>query len=273
MGRRPVAVAAAALAALLLGGPAAAPAAPAAPAPAAPRGYVALGDSYSSGVGAGLGSYDRASGACKRNAKAYPALWAAAHTPSSFADTACRGATVADVTSSQLGPLGPGTGLVSITAGANDAGFAEVMGTCAVRGEEACLARIDQARTYVTRTLPGTLDALYTAIRRKAPAARVVVLGYPRFYRLKGSCVLGMTERERSAVNDASDVIDAVLARRAHGHGFVFADVRPAFAEHGICSRTPWLHSLTLPVEESYHPTAEGQAKGYLPVFARAAGR
>lgn len=42
-------------------------------------GYVALGDSYSSGVGAG--SYDSASGSCKRSAKSYPALWAAAHSP------------------------------------------------------------------------------------------------------------------------------------------------------------------------------------------------
>lgn len=42
-------------------------------------GYVALGDSYSSGVGAG--SYDSASGSCKRSSKAYPALWAAAHSP------------------------------------------------------------------------------------------------------------------------------------------------------------------------------------------------
>lgn len=42
-------------------------------------GYVALGDSYSSGVGAG--SYDSASGSCKRSTKAYPALWAAAHSP------------------------------------------------------------------------------------------------------------------------------------------------------------------------------------------------
>lgn len=57
---------------------------------AAATGYVALGDSYSSGVGAG--SYDSSSGSCKRSTKAYPALWAAAHSPSSFSFTACSGA-------------------------------------------------------------------------------------------------------------------------------------------------------------------------------------
>ena len=58
-------------------------------------GYVALGDSYSSGVGAG--SYDSSSGDCKRSTKAYPYLWAAAHAPSSFAFTACSGARTGDV--------------------------------------------------------------------------------------------------------------------------------------------------------------------------------
>src|SRR6266513_2661495 len=64
-------------------------------------GYVALGDSYSSGVGAG--SYDSGSGSCKRSTRAYPALWAAAHTPSSFSFTACSGARTGDVVNGQLG--------------------------------------------------------------------------------------------------------------------------------------------------------------------------
>ena len=49
---------------------------------AANGGYVALGDSYSSGVGAG--SYISSSGSCKRSTKAYPYLWNAAHAPASF---------------------------------------------------------------------------------------------------------------------------------------------------------------------------------------------
>lgn len=48
--------------------------------------------------------------------------------------------------------------------------------------------------------------------------------------------------------------------------------MRPAFAPHEICSHDWWLHSLTYPVQESYHPTANGQARGYLPVFTAAAG-
>lgn len=69
-------------------------------------GYVALGDSYSSGLGAG--NYDGASGNCKRTTRAYPALWAAAHSPQTFAFTACSGARTGDVLSGQLAPSTPG---------------------------------------------------------------------------------------------------------------------------------------------------------------------
>lgn len=232
-------------------------------------GYVALGDSYSSGVGAG--SYDSASGSCKRSSRAYPALWAAAHSPSSFQFTACSGARTGDVVSGQLGPLNSSTGLVSITIGGNDAGFADTMTTCALQGESACLARVAQARTYIANTLPGQLDTVYQAIDQKAPNAQVVVLGYPRFYKLNGSCSVGMSEKSRAAINAAADDINDVTAKRAADHGFRFADVNTTFAGHEICSGSSWLHSVTFPVDESYHPTAAGQSGGYLPVFGSAA--
>ncbi|AJT68105.1 Lipase [Streptomyces lydicus] len=232
-------------------------------------GYVALGDSYSSGVGAG--SYDSGSGSCKRSTKAYPALWAAAHSPSSFSFTACSGARTGDVVSGQLGPLNSATGLVSITIGGNDAGFADTMTTCALQGESACLARVAEARKYIATTLPGRLDTVYNAIAAKAPAAQVVVLGYPRFYKLNGGCVAGLSEKSRAAINAAADDINGVTAKRAADHGFAFADVNSTFSGHELCSGSPWLRSVTYPVDESYHPTAAGQSSGYLPVFGSAA--
>ncbi|GAA0353318.1 SGNH/GDSL hydrolase family protein [Streptomyces blastmyceticus] len=228
-------------------------------------GYVALGDSYSSGLGAG--HYDDGSGECKRSSSSYPALWAAAHRGRKFAFTACSGATTKDVVASQLRPLDRRTALISITAGANDAGFGEVMETCALGGENACQTRVAEARTYIQRTLPHDLDAMYGAIRGKAPAARVVVLGYPRLFARHGSCLLGMSETRRAAIDEAADVLDAVMAKRAAGHGFAFADVRGRFTGHEICSEAPWIRSATFPVGESYHPTAVGHAQGYLPAF------
>ncbi|MEU6876610.1 SGNH/GDSL hydrolase family protein [Streptomyces sp. NPDC046712] len=232
--------------------------------------YVALGDSYSSGVGAG--SYDGASGDCKRSTKAFPVLWKNANSPSSFAFTACSGARTGDVTSGQLGPLSTATDLVSITIGGNDAGFADVMTTCVLQSEATCINRVNQAKAYVDTTLPGKLDAVYSAIRAKAPNARVVVLGYPRFYKLGGSCVAGLSENERRAINDGSDYLNAATAKRAADHGYTFASVVPAFTGHEICSGSSWLHSVNwLNIGESYHPTAGGQSGGYLPTFNSAA--
>ncbi|MFE9683396.1 SGNH/GDSL hydrolase family protein [Streptomyces sp. NPDC006285] len=252
--------------ALALTGAAGAQAAP----QAAATGYVALGDSYSSGVGAG--SYISSSGDCKRSTKAYPYLWSAANSPSSFDFTACSGARTGDVLANQLGPLGSGTGLVSISVGGNDAGFADVMTTCVLQSESACVARVATARAYVDSTLPGQLDSVYSAITARAPAAQVVVLGYPRFYKLSGTCVTGLSETERAAINGAADHLNSAIAKRAADHGFAFGDVRPTFTNHEICSGSAWLHSVNwLNIGESYHPTAAGQSGGYLPVFTAAA--
>ncbi len=250
-------------AALALTGAAAAQASP----NAAATGYVALGDSYSSGVGAG--SYMTASGDCKRSTKAYPYLWAAAHSPSSFSFTACSGARTGDVLASQMSTLGTGTGLVSISIGGNDAGFADVMTTCVLQSESTCVSRVNTAKAYVDSTLPGQLDSVYDAIRSKAPSAHVVVLGYPRFYQLNGACIAGLSETERAAINGASDHLNTAISKRAADHGFTFADVRSAFTGHEICSGSSWLHSVNWTnIGESYHPTAAGQSGGYLPAFA-----
>ncbi|WP_069814271.1 SGNH/GDSL hydrolase family protein [Streptomyces sp. TP-A0874] len=236
---------------------------------AAATGYVALGDSYSSGVGAG--NYDSGSGDCKRSANAYPKLWAAANSPSSFDFTACSGAVTGDVLSNQLGPLNANTGLVSISIGGNDIGFADVMTTCVLQSESNCLARIDRARAELNSSLPGKLDQVYSAISSKAPSARVVVLGYPRLYKMGGTCIVGLSETERAALNQASEDLNSVIAKRAADHGFGFGDVAGNFTGHEICSGDSWLHSVTFPLGDSYHPTAAGQSGGYLPALNSAA--
>ncbi|OEU92052.1 lipase [Streptomyces abyssalis] len=238
-------------------------AAPALEQDAAPA-YVALGDSYSSGLGAG--DYGD-SGDCKRSANAYAQQWAAANSPSSFDFTACSGARTGDVLSGQLGPLNSSTGLVSISIGGNDAGFADTMQACVLQGESVCLEKIEEAKGYIAGTLPGELDSVYNAISDRAPSAKVVVLGYPRMYKLNGECSVGISEASRAAINSAADTLNETIAKRAADHGFSFGDVRDAFTGHEICSGDSWLHSVTFPIGESYHPTANGQTSGYLPAM------
>ncbi|AXK31948.1 SGNH/GDSL hydrolase family protein [Streptomyces armeniacus] len=225
--------------------------------------YVALGDSYSSGVGAGDYEDDN----CKRSANAYPHLWANANSPASFDFTACSGAVTDDVINNQLGPLTESTGLVSISVGGNDAGFADAMTTCVLQGESACLTRMEEATSYINGTLPGKLDAVYDAISGKSPSAQVVVLGYPNLYKLEGECSVGLSEKSRAAINEVAGTLNDVTAKRAADHGFDFADVRGNFTGHEICSSDEWLHSVTFPIGDSYHPTAAGQSGGYYPAM------
>lgn len=235
--------------------------------------YVALGDSYSSGVG--TGDYESGSGDCKRSPHAYPALWADAHDPASFTFVACSGAKTTDVAANQLGALNAGTDLVSITIGGNDAGFTRVMEYCvigSIAGSWACKDATTDAINYVHDTLPARLDSLYAKIRAKAPGAEVVVLGYPRLYTLDGSCNIGIGDTARSYLNHAADELDAQIAKEAANAGFAYVDVRDAFADHGICSDDWWLNSTTWPIEDSYHPNREGHSLGYLPALTAVTG-
>jgi lysophospholipase L1-like esterase len=233
----------------------------AAPASAAVGRYVALGDSYSSGTGAG--SYGN-SGSCKRSANAYAQLWANANAPSSFAFVACSGAVTSDVLNSQVASVTSDTSLVTISIGGNDAGFADVMTDCNLGSDSSCVSRNQEAQNFARTTLPGRLDNVYSQIRNRAPGARVIVLGYPHIYQLNGGCWVGLSETKRAAINSSADVLASVTAGRAAAFGFTYLDARNTFSGHEICaSGERWLNSVTWPVDESYHPTASGQRGGY----------
>ena len=233
--------------------------------------YVALGDSYSSGLGAG--DYLSSSGSCDRSADAYPEQWVAANSPATFTSAACSGATTADVLSSQVSALSASTTLVSITIGGNDAGFSSVMETCILSSTSTCLNAIATAETFVADQLPARLDQTLQTIRADAPNAKVVVLGYPDLYDLStsGFCI-GLSTQDRVALNQGADDLDNALQAAAQANHDTFADVRGQFAGHEICDSGSWLHSVDIfAISSSYHPTAAGQELGYLPAFGRAA--
>jgi lysophospholipase L1-like esterase len=234
--------------------------------------YVALGDSYSSGVGSG--SYTSSSGDCLRSSLAYSQLWANAHAPSSYASVACSGATTTDVIDNQVSALSAATSLVSISIGGNDLNFAGVMQDCVLYSTSTCVSELNTAEATARSSLPGWLDGAYDAISAHAPNAEVVVMDYPRFYHDLWYCV-GLSSTDRNKINEAADVLDGVISSAAARHGFRFGDVRSAFAGgHEICDgSSSWLHSVNLSdLTESYHPTASGQSGGYLPAFTSAAG-
>jgi lysophospholipase L1-like esterase len=234
--------------------------------------YVALGDSYSSGVGAG--SYIGSSGSCDQSTSAYPALWDAANQPASYVSKACSGATTATVLGSQLSALSTATTLVSITVGGNDVGFSSVMETCVLESTGSCVSAVSNAESLMTSQLPGELDSVLNAIKADAPDARVVVLDYPDLYDLsRSSSCIGLSTTDRTDLNNGANELDSQIQAAAARHGDVFADVRGAFGGHEICDSSRWLHSVNiLDISESYHPTASGQSGAYEPVFSASAG-
>jgi lysophospholipase L1-like esterase len=234
--------------------------------------YVALGDSYSSGLGAG--DYISSSGSCDRSTRAYPEQWAGADAPASFVSAACAGATTADVVSSQVSALSASTTLVSITIGGNDAGFSSVMETCVLSSTSSCLNAVSNAEAFITSQLPAKLNITLQTIRAHGPAAKIVVLGYPYLYDLsRSSSCIGLSTRDRTALNGGAEALDNALARAAAANNDTFADVRLQFAGHEICDSGSWLNSVDIfAISSSYHPNAAGQERGYLPVFSRYAG-
>ncbi|OFE15358.1 hydrolase [Humibacillus sp. DSM 29435] len=228
-------------------------------------GYVALGDSYSSGTGTRAYIADGTS--CQRSTYAYPAIDAAS-LGLSLTFRACSGATVADVTNTQLSALTVDTGYVTISVGGNDAGFSSVLTTCALPSWLSnCNRAVDQAQATINTIVPGRLSSLYSAIRARAPHAKVIVVGYPRIFNGADCNALTWFSRsEESRLNTTADLLNGRTASAAAAAGFTFVNPTSAFTGHAVCDRVEWLNGLSYPVTESYHPNRTGHANGLVPL-------
>ncbi len=221
--------------------------------------YVALGDSYASGVGTRVYYNDGSN--CSRSPDAYGPLIAAAR-GYSLTFEACSGAKTTDVNSSQLGPLNSSTNLVTITIGGNDAGFSTVIEDCAA-WYFPCQSAINNADSFIQNQLPGLLNTTYADVRSHAPNAHVVVLAYPHLFTSNGAtCNFdALTSSHEEELNTSADLLDGVISKQASAHGFTYVDPRNAFNSHEICSSSEWLNGLSNPLSESFHPNVQGQAE------------
>ncbi|MFJ6002211.1 SGNH/GDSL hydrolase family protein [Arthrobacter sp. NPDC092385] len=239
---------------------------PSPPATAAGASYVALGDSYSSGMGTREYLADGTN--CRRSVHAYPPLIASA-AGYSLNFRACSGATIPDVVTAQLGALAPTTSLVSLSVGGNDASFVAVLTECAKPAWMSnCNAAVDRARAVITHQLPGGLASLYAQIRARAPQASVTIAGYPRIFNGE-DCNAGtwFSPAEQVRLNAMADLLNATTATAASAAGFTFRDPTAAFAGHGVCDDIEWLNGLSNPIADSYHPNRTGHAVGYVPLI------
>jgi len=234
--------------------------------------YVALGDSYSSGTGTRT-YYDTG---CQRSVYAYPYLLHNAHPDWTFVHAACSGAKTGDVINTQSASLTADTNWVTYTIGGNDAGFSSVITECAKPSWASdCNAAIDGAQNYINNTLPGRLDLVNNKIKSLSPSAKVIVLDYPRLFNGE-DCNAGtfFSPSEETRLNQTADMLRDKLSQAATraGANFLFRDVIPPFVGHAGCDNPEWIHGLSNPVGESYHPKTTGHASGYYPVVHATTG-
>src|SRR4051812_45128150 len=198
-------------------------------APAWATKYVALGDSYSSGTGTRT-YYDSN---CQKSVYAYPYLEHNAHPDWTFVHAACSGATTSSLLSSQVSSVTSDTNWVTYTIGGNDAGFSSVITECALPSWASnCTGAINNAQSIIKNTLPGRLDEVNTAIKSRAPSAKVIVLDYPHLFNGEDCNALTFfSPSEETRLNETADQMKSVISAAATraGASFTFRDVIPAF--------------------------------------------
>jgi len=213
-------------------------------------GYVAMGDSYTSGPG--IATAREGAGLCTRSDHNYPSLVAAAVRPTSFKDVSCSGATTAGITGTQSGQLpqidaiDSTTRLVTIGIGGNDAGLIGAGTTCVFLalfdGQGApCKALYtytgtDTLRQSIAAAQP-TIRATIQAVRQRAPQARILVVGYPN--------LLPPSKAQCDPTVDDSAIADG--------------DV-------------PWLHDINVEVNRAWAATAAAAGAEYVDVFTPGQG-
>jgi lysophospholipase L1-like esterase len=237
--------------------------------------YVALGDSLASGPGIP----DQVDANCARSSSNYPSLVAAdRHTH--LTDVSCSGATTAAMTEplrtapAQFDALNRGTDLVTISIGVNDIGFSTIIGTCAQVGAtdptgSPCRAYFgssgtDQLQQNIDATAP-KISQVLAGIHRKAPHAKVLVLGYPDLLPDDGvgctSATVPFAGGDFAYLRDTEKSLNSMLSRQAHRGGAQYVDTYKPTIGHDMCKPVGqrWIEpvGVAAPVAPA-HPNALG---------------
>jgi lysophospholipase L1-like esterase len=245
--------------------------------------YVALGDSYTAGPG--IPQQTPESGGCGRSDHNYPHLVSAALAVGRFTDVSCGSATTAHMTTPQplpggltngpqLDALTPDVDLVTLGIGGNDIRFGEIMLTC-VR-LSLLLPVGAPCRHHYTRAgdeLGGRIDAtapkvaaVLAAIRQRAPAARILVVGYPVILPAAGpGCwpVMPIAVGDVAWLRGVEGRLNAMLAAEAAKAGAGFVDTYASSVGHDVCRLpgTKWIEGLVPTAPASpVHPNEAGMA-------------
>jgi lysophospholipase L1-like esterase len=246
--------------------------------------YVALGDSYTAGPG--IPNQLPEAGGCGRSDHNYPHLVAAALAVAQFTDVSCSSATTDHMTGPQtlsdgladnppqFGALGPDVDLVTLGIGGNDIGFAEIIANCVTRSvllpvTAPCQAYYtrqgDELGARIEATAP-KVAAVLAGIRERAPAARILVVGYPVILPAEGpGCwpLMPIAVGDVAWLRTVQGRLNSMLAAQAAAAGATFVDTYTSSVGHDVC-RLPgekWVEGVVPTAPASpVHPNALGMA-------------
>lgn len=226
--------------------------------------YAALGDSVAAGLGLPPAQYgytpgDMPDSHCGLSEQAYPYIVASAfNNGAPYINATCSGATVSDVDGSQLNTaFVEGTpAAVSITVGANDIGWAQVLHSC-YSTDCATAANTDTVNGRLS-SFQSSLYKLFSDIQARSQGAppTVVITGY--YNPVSDACTgqSNLTSDEINWVSAGVTALNQTIQQTAAAFPFV-RYVPVDFTRHDICSSDPWVQGLSDPAP--FHPTAEGQ--------------
>ncbi|RFA14277.1 hypothetical protein B7R21_06745 [Subtercola boreus] len=229
--------------------------------------YVAIGDSYSSGIGIGAVNPDVPSD-CGQSLENFPHLLAAT-LGLDLTDVTCSGAQAENLTTVpqpvngstlpvQTAALDASTDVVTITVGGNGLKFTTVAAACAAASANGPLVGPGLGALTSCQQIPGiaalpsripllgqVIGATYAAVRKAAPNAKIFVLGYP------------------SIAPDAADLPagGSCFSPVTQPGGFPFTD-----------ADTPFLHTIEQTLDNTVQTQAEAAGFIYVPTFAESRG-
>ncbi|WP_416981753.1 SGNH/GDSL hydrolase family protein [Streptomyces sp. T028] len=239
--------------------------------------YVALGDSYTSGPLIPL----QVDANCARSDHNYPSLVAARLGANPFKDVSCSGATTEHMwkaqgtNGAQLDAVGRNTDLVTVQIGGNDVGFGTIIGTCARLAAQdpagnPCqkyygTSGVDQLSVTIARTAPRVAQVLRD-VHRRAPHARVLVVGYPDLLPDDGSgCApsVPFASGDFPYLRDTEKRLNLMLRLVARGTHAEYVDTYGPTVGHDMCKAPAdrWIEPLqpASPAAPA-HPNAKGEA-------------
>ncbi|MFC5928954.1 hypothetical protein D6T64_14985 [Cryobacterium melibiosiphilum] len=226
---------------------------------ASSNGYVALGDSFTSGQGAP--PYTIASGACLVSRYGgYPTVTGLLSPYRLTANRACSGARTSDIPAQLVG-VSANTKLVTLTIGGIDAGSNVIVGACA---PDPLAPACDAAITASLASLPGLVPVLagtYAGVAQTLTSARIAVLNYPLQFQ-PGVSVFG--DKFNAGTLLLNQAIQGAVASLANPR-VVYVDATQEFGNHGIGSRIPYIafNPADLAAPANFHPNALGNSLGY----------